>query len=88
MTINADSTVQILAEEAVPLERLDPQVQIVAFSHKWTSFKVAQCNIHYEQGSPSSLLAEALITIKLLPSLLRCPFSYLVYMFITVETLP
>ena len=27
MSINADSTVQILAEEAHPLERFDPQVQ-------------------------------------------------------------
>ena len=26
MTINADSTVQILAEEAHPLDRFDPQV--------------------------------------------------------------
>lgn len=27
MTINADSTVQILAEEAHPLDRFDPQVR-------------------------------------------------------------
>ena len=27
VTINADSSVQILAEEAVPMERLDPQVK-------------------------------------------------------------
>ena len=33
VTINSDSTVQILAEEAVPLERLDAQVKQLPIMH-------------------------------------------------------
>ena len=39
MTINANSNVQILAEETHPLDRFDPQVHVLAYYPTCTSVK-------------------------------------------------
>lgn len=61
ITVNADSSVQLLAEEAVPLDQLDIAVSIVSDSlltYTWEAQLKENCEVNWKMQKLSELLLD------------------------------